>query len=160
MVTPFETAPDDSRLWIFPSSRKFYPQELEKISDSISVFLNQWKSAEHPIESGFQIKYDRFIMIVALEGQNSLSLEAHDALSSFILTLEKQLSVTLLDKINICYKQGEFVQYKESADFKKMIKNRSVSKNTIVFDNMISTKGQLNFDWEVYLSESWLSHLL
>jgi len=160
MHIPFDSIPEDSRIWIFPSSRKFYPQELKSIHTSVEDFLTIWKSNDSPIEASFQIKYDRFIIIATTETKNALNLEAHDALSHFIQKLEKTFSVTLIDKINVCFKQGEYVQYKELVAFKKLIKTRSVSKNTIVFDNMISTKGMLKEDWEIYLSESWLSYLL
>ena len=160
MLIPFDSISEDSRIWIFPSSRKFYPQELTSIQKSLEDFLNNWKADTHPIEAAFTIKYDRFIIVAVDESQQSLDLESHDALSNLVQELEKTFSVILIDKINVCFKQGEYVQYKELKAFKKLIKNRGVSKNTIVFDNMINTKGMLKEDWEIYMSESWLSYLL
>lgn len=78
----------------------------------------------------------------------------------FILELEKKLDVILLDKINVCYKQGEFVQYKDLIEFKKLMKNKSVSEKTIVFDNMITTKEELENDWEINITDSWLGRFL
>ena len=33
--------------------------------------------------------------------------------------MQEKFDVMLLDKMNVCFKQGEFVQYKELKDFKK-----------------------------------------
>jgi len=64
----------------------------------------------------------------------------------------------LLDKVNVCFKQGQYVQLKEIPAFKLLIKNKGVSKKTVVFDNMINTKFEFDGSWEVPAGESWLSH--
>ena len=66
----------------------------------------------------------------------------------------------LLDKINVSYKQGEFVQYKDLKEFKKLMKTRGVSSKTIVFDNMIGLKKDLENDWEINIMESWLGRFV
>ena len=108
----------------------------------------------------FLIKYDRFIIITANDTEYNLSLEAQDALTSFIIELEKKYEVVLLDKINVCYKQGEFVQYKDIVEFKKMIKSKGVSDKTTVFNNMITVKEELRYNWEINIMESWLGRLV
>ena len=64
-----------------------------------------------------------------------------------------------MDKMNACFKQGEYVQYKDLKDFKKLIKDKGVNKNTIVFDNLISTKMEFDEYWEVPASESWYGNM-
>ena len=91
---------------------------------------------------------------------NVLELESIDTLTNFIIELQKKYDLMLLDKINVCYKQGEFVQYKDLKEFKKLIKARGVSQKTIVFDNMISTVEELEFDWEINIMDSFLGRLL
>ncbi|WP_372744331.1 ABC transporter ATPase [Lutibacter sp.] len=160
MTVGFSTIPEEAKIWVFPSNRKFYPQEIEEISKSVETFLNNWKSDRDPIECSFLIKHDRFIIITANDTEYNLSLEAQDTLTSFIIELEKKYEVVLLDKINVCYKQGEFVQYKDIVEFKKMIKNKGVSDKTTVFNNMITVKEELRYNWEINIMESWLGRLV
>ena len=87
-------------------------------------------------------------------------MEQNDELVELVLDLEKEFGINLLDKVNACFKQGKFVQRKEIQDFKKLIKSRSVSGRTLILDPMINTKSEFLTNWEVPLSESWLSHLL
>lgn len=160
MIVDFDSIPNWCKLWVFPSSRKFYPQEIEGLKDSIEDFLTNWSNEEQDLDCSYTLKYDRFIIITVNDSDVSLSLKAHDSLTAFILSLETKYDIVLLDKINVCYKQGEFVQYKDLIEFKKMIKTGGVSKKTTVFDNMITTKEALENDWEINIKESWLGRLL
>ena len=62
--------------------------------------------------------------------------------------------------MNVSYKQGEFVAYKSLLDFKAMAKQKAVSKNTIVFNNLVTNKGEYIEFWEVPASESWHARFL
>jgi len=160
MIVAINEIPDWCKIWVFPSSRKFYEQEIPDLKESIETFLNNWTNEGQSLNCAYELRYDRFIIISVDDSEISLSLEAHDALSTFIQVLEKKLAVILLDKINVCYKQGEFVQYKDIIEFKKMMKNKGVSPKTTVFDNMITTKEELKNDWEINIMDSWLGRLL
>jgi len=65
-----------------------------------------------------------------------------------------------MDKMNVSYKQGEFIAYKPLNEFKQMAKQRAVSKNTIVFNNLVANKAEYLENWEVPASESWHSRFL
>ncbi|NLP57673.1 ABC transporter ATPase [Lutibacter sp. B1] len=160
MIIDFNNIPDYSKIWIFPSSRKFYEKEISEIHKSLEKFLTNWEDKNTPVTCAYSLKYDRFIIITVDDAENSLSIEAHNKLTDFIQSLEKQYEVILLDKINVCFKQGEFVQYKELIEFKKLIKNKAVSTNATIFNNLITTKEELEYDWEINIMDSWLGKLL
>ena len=156
MKVKFTEVSKEAKLWVFPSSRKFYPQEIADLKTSIENFLADWSEGQEILKASYDLRYNRFILIAVDPIESSLSLATHDALISFIQQLESTYDVTLMDKINVCYKQGEFVQYKDLVAFKKLIKSRAVSSKTIVFDNMIQMKKDLEYDWEINIVESWL----
>ena len=156
MSISFSDLPDNSKIWIFPSSRKFYESELPVLMEEIQSFMDDWTE----LDCGFELDYDRFIIIGVDTSEATLQLDKHDALILFIQKLEADYDVTLLDRINVCYKQGKFVQYKDLIEFKKMLKAGAVSKKTIIFDNMITEKQYLEYDWEIPITESWLNRFL
>ncbi|WP_299521894.1 ABC transporter ATPase [uncultured Lutibacter sp.] len=160
MIIDFKQLPDEAKLWVFPSSRKFYPQEIAGIKEKIEEFLLEWDDQGILIRSSYQLEYDRFIVIAVDDSLNSLSLEAHNILITFIQELEKTLEVVLMDKMNVCYKQGEFVQYKDLIEFKKMMKAKGVSQKTIVFNNMITNKVDFKYNWEINIMDSWLGRFM
>jgi len=62
--------------------------------------------------------------------------------------------------MNVSYKQGEFIAYKTLADFRKMAKQKAVSKNTIVFNNLVTNLAEYKENWEVPAIESWHNRFL
>lgn len=160
MIVDFKNIPDWCKIWIFPSSRKFYEQEITGLNERIENFLVQLSEENNDIDCAFELKYDRFIILTVDDTNEPLSVQVHNNIATFALDLEKEYKVTLLDKINVCYKQGEFVQYKDLIEFKKMMKNKGVSAKTTVFDNMITTKEELTTNWEINILDSWLGRFL
>lgn len=160
MLIDFDTIDENSKLWIYPSSRKFYPQEIPEIEEKIKDFLHQWKSDDKNFGCSYQLKYNRFIIIVADDSKSPLKRDEIDASVTFILQLETAYDVTLLDKMNVCFKQGEYVQYKELKEFKKLLKSNTITKNTIIFDNTILNKKDLENYWEIPIEDSWYNRFL
>jgi hypothetical protein len=157
MYIPFENLPEDSKIWIYQSSRKFTDDEVTAIEKDLTDFLINWSAHGTLLESSFQIKYNRFIIIAVNQEIQSATGCSIDSSVSFIQNLEQKYSVDLLDKMNVAFKQGEFVTYKTLLDFKKLAKDKSVSENTIVFNNLVNTIEEFNESWEVPASDSWHS---
>ena len=155
MISDFKTLSENSRIWIYQSNRSLTHQEKESISKLIKDFLNNWKSHGVSLKSGFEIKYNRFIVIAQDQNVQSVSGCSIDSMVNFIQKLEKQYNISLLDKLNVSYKQGDYIAYKSLKDFKKMVKDGAVSKNTIVFNNLVQTKLEYSNCWEVPVFESW-----
>lgn len=155
MLVDFESLPDDARIWAYQSNRSFSQTELEAVNKGLKEFLTQWTAHGHNLKAGYEIPYNRFIIIGLDQTDSSASGCSIDASVHFIQSLEQEYKIDLLDKMNVSYKQGEYVAYKGLKDFKKMAKNRAVSKNTVVFNNLVTTKAEYLENWEVPASESW-----
>ncbi len=160
MFVDYKSISDDAKVWIYPSSRKFYPTEISEIENKIKSFVENWKSDDENFKVSYQFLYNRFIVLIADDEKSTLSNLDIDASVSFILELQETYKVELLDKMNVCFKQGEFVQYKELKDFKKLIKNRAVTAKTIIFDNLIANNHDFKNFWEIQIEESWYNRFL
>ena len=160
MLVPFLNLPDTSRIWIYQSDRSFTSEELTEITQKLEQFLTKWTAHGASLQAGFDLRYKRFIVIGLDQDQHAASGCSIDASVHFIQQLEKEYGVDLMDKMNVSYKQGEFVAYKALADFKKMAKERAVSPKTIVFNNLVATKADYAEFWEVPASESWHNRFL
>lgn len=153
MFVTYDALAAESKVIIFPGSRKFFPVELPKFEQNLKDFCENLSD----IEISFQIKYNRFLIFL-ISDKTPLDLDKHNVLVEFVQQLEQEFNLILLDKVNVCFKQGPYVQMKEIPDFKVLIKNKGVSKNTVVFDHMINTKYEYEDSWEIPAGESWLSH--
>ncbi len=160
MLVPFENLPDHSRIWIYPSNRKFSGHEIELIKEKVSVFLNHWTAHGAEIEAGFELPYDRFLVLGLNQERVSVSGCSIDNSIHFIQELQQELGVDLLDKMNVTFYSGQYIAHKSLIEFKKMAKNKSVSKNTVVFNNLVNTKQEYLNYWKVPAHESWHSRFL
>lgn len=155
MYIPFDNLPETSRIWIYQSNRKFSDAELTEIENDLKSFLENWSAHGTPLEASFITKYNRFIIIAVNQEVQSASGCSIDASVSFIQSLEQKYQVDLLDKMNVTFKSGEHIAHKTLIEFKKMAKEKAVSENTIVFNNLLNTLGEWQDFWEVPASESW-----
>jgi hypothetical protein len=160
MVIDFDKLPDESRIWIYQANRKLSDEEVSAITNKTAEFLSQWTAHGANLEAGFEIRYNRFIIIGLNQANASASGCSIDASVRFIQSLEKELEVDLLDKMNVTFYNGKFIAHKSLADFKKMAKARSVSPNTVVFNNLVNTKAEYKEHWEVPAKDSWHSRFL
>jgi len=160
MLVDFDKLPETSRIWIYQASRSFTEDELKEIRMKLDRFINDWTAHGSDLQSGYVIEYKRFIIIGLNQNLNNATGCSIDASVHFIQQLEQEYKVDLLDKMNVSYKQGEFVAYKTLLEFKKMAKERAVSKNTIVFNNLVATKAEFLENWEVPAKESWHARFL
>lgn len=157
MFVPFENLPLESKIWIYQSNRKFSDEEFSEIEVALQSFLQNWAAHGTSLEASYQLKYNRFIILaVNQEVQNATGCSI-DASVQFIQDLEKKYNVDLLDKMNVTFKLGDHVAHKTLIDFKKMAKDKAVTENTIVFNNLVNSIEEWNENWEVPAGDSWHS---
>ena len=160
MLVDFNILPETSRVWIYQANRSFSESELKEITTKLDAFIENWTAHGSDLQSGYEIKYKRFIILGLNQNLNSATGCSIDASVHFIQQLEQDYNVNLLDKMNVSYKQGEYVAYKNLKDFKKMAMQKAVSKNTIVFTNLVTNITEYKENWEVPASESWHNRFL
>lgn len=160
MYVDFSNLPPHSRIWIYQSNRKFSPEEEASIEKQTEEFLQQWTAHGQNLEAGFEIKHHRFIVIGLNQENASASGCSIDASVHFIQSLEKAYGLDLMDKMNVTFYNGPHIAHKSLADFKAMAKARSVSPNTVVFNNLVNTKAEYLDHWEVPAKESWHNRFL
>jgi hypothetical protein len=159
MYIPFEELPIDSKIWIYPTNRKLSDQEVEEINIQTLEFVNNWVAHDTPLHASFKIKYNRFLILAVDQEIQHATGCSIDKSVVFIQSLEQKYGIDLLDKMNVTYKQGENITHKSLIDFKKIAKEKAVTKNTIVFNNLVNTIGEWHEYWEVPASESWHQRL-
>ncbi|GAA4769847.1 MULTISPECIES: ABC transporter ATPase [Flavobacterium] len=157
MYLPFEELPIESRIWIYQSNRKFTDEEMTEIESLVKDFVENWSAHGASLEASFITKYNRFIVLAVNQEVQAATGCSIDSSVSFIQELEKKYEVDLLDKMNVTFKNGEFIAHKSLIDFKKMAKEKAVSGTTIVFNNLVNTIQEFNEAWEVPAEDSWHS---
>jgi hypothetical protein len=160
MLVDFNTLPETSRVWIYQAGRSFSSDEISELRAMLDEFITQWTAHGSDLEAGYDLPYNRFIVLALDQSLTSASGCSIDASVRFIQSVEQRFDMELLDKMNVSYKQGEFIAYKPLKDFRQMAKDRAVSPNTIVFNNLVANKHEYLHHWEVPASDSWHSRFM
>tara|TARA_B100000579_G_scaffold194021_1_gene158551 strand:+ start:86 stop:568 length:483 start_codon:yes stop_codon:yes gene_type:complete len=155
MFVPFDQLPDHSRVWIYPSTRPFTSLELEDIREKAEDFLEQWTAHGADLQAGIDLPYDRFIVIGLNESVQSASGCSIDSSVRFIQTLEETFAISLLDKMNVTFRNNDSIDHISLKEFRSKAKKKQVQSNVIVFNNLVLNKMEYDSLWEVPASSSW-----
>ncbi len=146
---------DAARVWIYQSSRKFQKDELEMLHLACSKFTNDWQAHGTHLVATYAIYFDRFICFFVDESHHGASGCSIDGSVRFIQLLEKNYSIALMDRMQVAWlKNGEVVTA-HLHELENLYKSGEISMNTSMFNNLVSTKGEMEKSWLLPLSESW-----
>jgi hypothetical protein len=145
----------DSKVWIYQSSREFSSSELNEIEQLGNSFVSEWAAHGAKLKAGFEIRYNRFIIIIADESQAMASGCSIDKSVSLIRHIENTYNLNLLDRMSIAYKSDEQVLTLHLNDFEAQLKSGILSSETIVFNNLVQTLDEFTHQWEIPVKESW-----
>ncbi len=154
-----DNLPAHSRLWIFQSSRVLEGESLKEISTQLESFLRDWAAHGKQLFAGFEIRFGRFIIIAVDEKLAAASGCSIDKMMRFVQALDQHYSMNLLDRMKVAYRKGEGVEEVSVNRFTEMLKSGEANNDTLVFNNLAETLGQLEAQWEVPVSQSWHSNL-
>ncbi|MCF6296917.1 MAG: ABC transporter ATPase [Flavobacteriaceae bacterium] len=157
MLVNFSSLPDNSKIWIYQSSRKFLDTEVSEISSKMEQFITNWKRHGDDLKGSYQIKYNQFIVLAVDQSYNEASGCSVDASTHVFKQFEVQYQVDLFNKMNTAFKDGDNINIVSLSDFQNFINQQKINTKTIVFNNLINTKKELETVWEVSADKSWHS---
>ena len=155
MYVSFNLLPPNAKVWIYQSDRNLSNIDIELIEREVKLFLNNWSSHNKEIESSFEIRYNRFIIIGLNENINSASGCSIDKSLNFIKDLQSLLKVNFLNRLDVAYKIGNEINSISLSEFQTMIREKKLSKDSIVYNNMIDSKQSYINNWETTIENSW-----
>lgn len=157
MLVNFDSLADSSKIWIYQSNREFSTNEIQEIREIMENFIVSWKRHGDDLRASYQIKYNQFIILAVDESYNEVSGCSVDASTHIFRQIENKFQVDLFNKLNTAFKHGEHINIVSLADFQNYIKQQKINSKTIVFNNLVKTKKELNTAWEVDAGNSWHS---
>ncbi len=160
MYVEYKELPHTARVWVYQSDRVFTEEEVELISAKAIMFIDQWTRHGDDLKGSFSIKYNQFLVIAIDENFNSASGCSIDASVRFVKSLEKELHIDLMDKMNVSFKDGDNINIVKLSEFQQYAEDKKITSDTIVFNNMIATKEAFENSWEIPAKESWHNRFL
>jgi len=148
---------DQSRVWIYQSSRLFLLSEVFEIEKMLEEFVENWKSHGDPVKGYANLFYGQFIIIMADETGTGVSGCSTDSSVRLIKAIEQQFSVQLFDRQNLAFYVKDKVQLLPLSQLQYAADNNFINADTLYFNNTVLTKAELIHNWIVPIQKSWLA---
>jgi hypothetical protein len=153
------TISEDSRIWIYQSSRVFNEAEVTHIQQKLNDFTSQWLAHGNKLAALGEVRFNQFIILSVDEMQAGATGCSIDKSVKLIQEIEQELSVNLFDRFRVAYREGDNIISCDRQEFEDFIKTGKVTEQTIVFNNLISTRKELETNWQIEMKSSWHSQV-
>ena len=154
MLTDFHTLPEEARIWVYASEKALTQNQQAYILNHISKHLKGWNAHKEPLTAGVTILENHFIIVGLDEDKNGASGCSIDTLQNTIQKIEKQLTLSLMNRLDVFYKIEDEILCIPSFKLESV-----ADKDTLFYDLTILTKSDLN-TYLKPISEGWCGHLV
>lgn len=155
-LLPAGFAPD-SKVWIYQSSRPFSEKEAIEIDEQLYQFYIQWQAHGVPVKGWAKLLFQRFIILMADETDVKVSGCSTDSSVRIMKSLERQYNVQLFDRLSITFLVKDKPEMLPMHQVQYAIDKGFIDADTPMFNNLVSTKSELEKQWLQPLRSSWLA---
>lgn len=160
MNETYKNFPDNSKVWIYQSSKPLDEDEVNFLKVRIDEFVAAWESHGSLLKADFDVLHNLFIAFFVDEQGDRMCGSAQDRAVRLMKDLEQELEVELVNRMNLSYlKNGKVVVVKMN-DFAALYENGEITDDTLVFNNTITTKKEFDTIWKTPLKNSWHKQLV
>ncbi len=159
MYVPLNLLPDSARVWVYQAARDLTPAEVEVAEAHLRIFCESWAAHGQPIQGGFGLLEDRFLVLAVNEDATLPSGCSIDSSVGALRTLSVALDgLDLLDKSQIAYALPTgSVGTIPRAELRAAVADGRLSAATPVFDTLVPTLGALRTSWRKPAAATWLA---
>ncbi|MEE2931278.1 MAG: hypothetical protein VX370_01965 [Bacteroidota bacterium] len=154
MQVDFNDISDDSRLWLYACETKLISEQEKRIIHDIGEYLRDWKYHGKPLRASVTILELQFIVVALDTSEYGVGGCSIDSLQRIIQKLEKDLSISLLNRLNIFCRIENIIK---CIPTKKL--SEYANKETLFYDFTIQRKHEL-LTWCKPIKKGWCKVLL
>ena len=156
----FKGFSDDSRVWIYPSSRALSAAETTEITEALVNFCDEWTAHDKKLRAAGEILHQRFIVLMVDESRAGASGCSIDASVRFIQNLENKYDISLLDRLTLGCRTHAGIRLLNKAGVLAGLDAGEINLETPVFNNLVTRKAQWVSEWEIPLKMSWVARFV
>ncbi len=160
MLIPFDTLPATARIWIYQSTRKFSVEEVTMISQSATLFCEQWVAHGQPLKTSFKIERDHFLVLAVDEASADASGCSIDGSVRMLKEIQNQLEIDFFDRTKIAFLLENEVRLFPLTELKQAFTLGVLNSMSFTFNTLIATKGEMTNAWITPAGKTWLSKYL
>lgn len=159
MVQIANNLPDKSRVWVYQSNRAFSDLELTELKKDLIEFIAGWEAHGTKLKSAIEVFYNQFVVIFVDESPQEATGCSIDKSVVLVKSIEQKYGVSMLDRMNLTYKEGVSIQNIKMAEFQEKAQSGEFNSDITVFNNLVTSKAEFISKWETKAKNSWHSNL-
>lgn len=148
------------RIWIYTISQLLPEEQLKQLKQRCQDFVSTWTAHEVSLDASFELYKNRLLIFKVNEANYNASGCSIDKQVRLVKELEQQFAVELLNRLLVAYEQGDEVAVVKTSAIAGLLNDGSMTENTLVFDNAITTSTELETNWKKPLKDTYLSKYL
>jgi hypothetical protein len=156
-MTPLQTLPPASRIWVFSASRSLTPEDVSRLTALLDRVFALWTKKSPGVRGVFEFRDSRFLVVGADEREALVSGCGIDAMMQWMKQIESESGLRLVDRMQVYWRGDDgVVRSAPRAEFKRLLDAGEVSAATRVFDTAAASSDVLRDGrFELPLAESW-----
>ncbi|WP_336514021.1 hypothetical protein [Pollutibacter soli] len=147
----------DSRVWIYQSNRLFTMAQALQIEEMINAFVSSWNTHGTPVKGFGTLFFGRFVVLIADETQAGVSGCSTDSSVRVIKEIEKLFQVSMFDRNLLAFFVKDNIQLIPLSQFNYAFEHGIIGKDTVYFNNIVPTLGEMKSNWLIPVGSSWLN---
>ncbi len=148
------------KVWIYTLSNELTAQQLINFSERCNAFVVGWTAHDVSLDASFNLYKNRLLIFKVDETKYNASGCSIDKQVRFVKELEQIFNVELLNRLLVAYEINDDVCVVNASNVKQLLALNTITKNTLIYNNTITTSIELETAWKQPLSATWLAKYL
>lgn len=145
------------KIWIYTLSKELSAGQEIDLTQRCQTFVNGWTAHDTSLDASFEVHNHRLLIFKVDETKYAASGCSIDKQLRLVKELELVFSIELLNRLLVAYENAGTIEVVKASTIKELLENKSISKNTLVYDNTITTSKDMVDNWKKPLSETYLA---
>jgi hypothetical protein len=156
-----DTLKEKSKIFIFQADRMLSEDNIRMIKDRLKNFISQWSSHGASLKADFFVYSPLFIVIGVDESFSKLGGCSKDAMNREIQSIGNEIDVDFFNRLNTAYlNQENKLLLVDMSEFKSLAKKDLITQDTLVYNNLIELKSELEDSWKLPVKNSWHKNMM
>ncbi len=160
MYIPFDELNTESRVWIYQGKRTMSAAEMSIIDQLLHSFCEQWAAHGQPLKTSFKIELNQFVFMSVDEDFRNPSGCSIDSSVGVLRQIQSATGIDFLDRTLVPFYINNQVDLIPLAEIKSGFVSGRLRPDTITFNTLAATKGELESGWKIPTEKSWMAKYL
>ena len=147
---------DNSRVWIYQSSRLFMISEALEIEEILQQFIQQWNSHGIPVKGYANLFFGQFLVFIADETATGVSGCSTDSSVRIVKTIEQKFNVDMFNRQTLAFVIKDRIEQIPLSQLTYAFQNNFINEDSLYFNNTVLSLDQMKKNWIIPVKESWL----